>query len=42
MVEADKDGMYNREWAKTLVTAGVFEGDPNQWRITEDNYRRVL
>ena len=44
MVQArnETEGTYNLEWADTLIRSNVFEGDPNQWRITSDNYPRVL
>jgi len=36
------DNILNQSWVKALVEADVFEGSPNNWKITETNYREVL
>jgi hypothetical protein len=36
------DNVLNQSWVKALVEAEVFEGNPNNWKITETNYREVL
>ena len=32
----------NQAWVQALVEKNVFEGDPDNWRITTSNYKQVL
>ena len=45
MVEEEKkstglnnESMFNQTWVNALIDAEVFEGDPINWKITENNY----
>ena len=34
--------VFNQTWIKSLIDAEVFEGDPKNWKITENNCIEVL
>ena len=34
--------VFNEEWVNQLIEKGIFSGDPEDWKITEDNIKKVL
>ena len=34
--------VFNEEWVNQLIEKEIFSGDPEAWKITEDNIKKVL